>query len=200
MAVSWRNNSRVPSHCLTGPTEALCFHLFTETHPSQHICAYHTHAYIYTNTHMHIHSTAYGAHAYIHTSYARLHTYMHTCMRLCMHMSISRCPHIYTFTHMCINMYMWTHIHTLVTTVQVSGREKEGAGKKKKKNPDSVKTEQKATRSHTVGRDLQWWHGPVLHTCHPALGAPCATPGFVPEGPVHAQTGQAGTLAWIAGS
>lgn len=29
----------------------------------QHVCAYHTHAYIHTNTHMHIHSTAHSAHA-----------------------------------------------------------------------------------------------------------------------------------------
>lgn len=183
MAVSWRNNSRVPSHCLTGPTEALCFHLFTETHPSQHICAYHTHAYIYTNTHMHIHSTAYGAHAYIHTSYARLHTYMHTCMRLCMHMSISRCPHIYTFTHMCINMYMWTHIHTLVTTVQVSGREKEGAGKKKKKKPRQCENRAESNEKPHGGKRPPMVARPCSAHLSPSPWCPLCHAWFCPGGP-----------------
>lgn len=94
---------------------------------------------------MHIHSTANGAHAYTLTSYARLYT----CMHLNIHMGISRCPHLYTFTHVYTYVHVDTHIHTLATTVLVSGREK---GAEEILKTDSVKTQQKATRSQQGGK------------------------------------------------
>lgn len=95
---------------------------------------FHLSTYVHT-THMHTHSpthTCYTQHStwcsciHPHIICTCLHTYMHTCM----HMSIFRCPHMYTFTHMCTKICTGhTHIYTLATTVQVSGREKGGAEK-----------------------------------------------------------------------
>lgn len=106
-------------------------------------------------------------------------------------MSIFGCQHTHVHTYVHVD----THIHTLANTVQVSEREKGGAEGVLK--TDTTESDKKPTKWEETSKAGT---GPVLHTCHPALGAPCATPGFVPVGPVHAQTGQAGALAWTAGS
>lgn len=65
-------------------------------------------------------------------------------------MGIFRCLPLYTFTHVCTYVHVDTHIHALATIVWVSGREKGGAEEMLK--TDSVKTQQKATRSQQGGK------------------------------------------------
>lgn len=56
---------------------------------------------------------------------------MHTCIHLSIHTGMFRCPHLYTFTHVCTCVHVDTHIQTLATTVQGEWKRKGGKGQKK---------------------------------------------------------------------
>lgn len=101
---------------------------------------------------------------------------------------------------MCAHIYTCGHTHTHTCHYSVGEWERKGRGGKNTKDRQCENTAESNKKPTRWEETSNGGTGPVLHTCHPALGAPCATPGFVPEGPVHAQTGQAGTLAWTAGS